>query len=270
MLRGAAVVRGSLREHLTMTTAIAVVAALLFAAGQSDAAELKVMVTGSMAAPLREIAENFARKHGHTAAVTAGITTTVTATLQAGETADLVEVTSVGMDQLARENLIRSESRVEIARALIGLAVREGAAVPGVSTQDAVARLLRNARTITYVNPRFAGQVGTNMMTFLDRAGVREDVVRKAALAFTGEEAVQKVAKGEADIVIAFVSEIIPVRGVKWLGPLPTDLQVPTSYSAAIGAGSANPDLARALLDEIASSDGRRVIAEAGLEPVAR
>lgn len=249
---------------------IAVVAALLLAASDGAAAELKVMVTGSMAGPLREIAETFARKHGHTAAVTAGITTTVTATLQAGEKADLVEVTSVGMDQLARENLIRSESRVEIARALIGLAVRDNAAVPDISTQEAVARVLRDARSITYVNPRFAGQVGTNMMTFLDRAGVREDVAKKATLAFTGEEAVQKVAKGEADIVIAFVSEIIPIRGVKWLGPLPATLQAPTSYSAAIGAGSANPDLARALLDEIKTAESQRVIKDAGLEPVAR
>jgi len=248
---------------------IAVVASLLLAASPGAAAELKVMVTGSMAAPLREIAENFAQRRGHTAAVTAGITTTVTATLQAGEKADLVEVTSVGMDQLARENLIRSESRVEIARALIGLAVRDGAALPDISTQEAVARVFRGAQSITYVNPRFAGQVGTNMMTFLDRVGVREDVAKKAALAFTGEEAVQKVAKGEADIVIAFVSEIIPVRGVKWLGPLPTDLQVPTSYSAAIGAGSTDPELARALIVAIMSAEGRRVITDAGLEPVA-
>ena len=249
---------------------IAVVTALLLAAGHVAAAELKVMVTGSMAAPLREIAETFVRKNGHTAAVMAGITTTVTATLQAGEKADLVEVTSVGMDQLARENLIRSESRVEIARALICLAVREGAAVPDISTQEAVARTLRDARSITYVNPRFAGQVGTNMMTFLDRVGVREDVAKKAALAFTGEEAVQKIAKGEADIVIAFVSEIVPVHGVKWLGPLPANLQVPTSYSAAIGAGSANPELARALLEEIGTVESQRVITAAGLEPVAR
>lgn len=249
---------------------IGLIAALLFAAGGAVAAELKVMVTGSMAAPLKEIAEDFARKNGHTAAVTAGITTTVTATLQAGEKADLVEVTTVGMDQLEREKLIRPESRREIARALIGLAVREDAAVPDISTPEAVKRALLGARSITYVNPRFAGQVGTNMMTFLDRAGVREDVAKKAALAFTGEEAVQKVAKGEADIVIAFVSEIIPVRGVKWLGPLPASLQVPTNYSAAIGAGSAHPDVARTLLDAITSPDGSRVIAKAGLEPVAR
>lgn len=249
--------------------AIAVVAALLIG-GAASAAELNVMVTGSMASPLKEIAESFARKNGHTAIVTAGITTTVTATLQAGEKADLVEVTSVGMDQLEKEKLIRGDSRVEIARALIGLAVREGAAAPDVSTQEAAKRALLEARSITYVNPRFAGQVGTNMATFFGRLGVADEVTKKAALAFTGEEAIQRVAKGEADLVVAFVSEIRHVPGVKWLGPLPASLQVPTSYSAAIGAASANPDAARALLDEITSAESERVIRDAGLEPVAR
>ncbi len=247
---------------------IAFVAALLFGAS-AGAAELKVMVTGSMATPLKEIAESFARRNGHTANVTAGITTTVTATLQAGEKADLVEVTSVGMDQLEREKLILPGSRVEIARALIGVAVREGAAAPDISSAEALKRALLQARSVTYVNPRFGGQVSVNLKTFLDRLGIAGDVEKKVQLAFTGEEAVQKVVQGEADIVLAFVSEILPVKGAKWLGPLPAAVQVPTSYSAAIGAGSANPELARALLGAITSPEGRRVITDAGLEAVA-
>lgn len=247
---------------------IVLLAALLFACGPARSAELKVMVTGSMAAPLRAIAETFAKQNGHTADVTVGITTTVSATLRSGDRPDLVEVTSFGMDQLEKENLIRAGSRAEIARAVIGIAVKNGAPVPDIATPDALLRALQGARSITYVNPRFAGQVGTNMMTFLARLGATEMVTKKAALAFTGEEAVEKVAKGEADLVIAFVSEILPVRGVKWLGPLPTSLQVPTHYSAAIGAGAAQPGAARALLDAILSADGQRRIGEAGLEPV--
>src|SRR6266850_6000244 len=119
---------------------IALVVALLCAGGAGSAAELKVMLTGSMAAPLREIAETFARKNGHTVDITVGITTTVSATLEAGEKPDLIEVTSFGMDQLEKENLIRAGSRVEIARALIGIAVRDGAAVPDISTADALMR----------------------------------------------------------------------------------------------------------------------------------
>ena len=244
------------------------VTALLFAAGTGSAAELKVMVTGSMAQPLRQIAERFARDNGHTADVTVGITTTVTATLRAGENADVIEVTSFGMTELERENLIVPESRVEIARAVIGVAVREGAVLPDIATADSLKRALLQARSVAYVNPRFAGQVGTNLMTFLTRLGVNEEVARKSVLALTGEEAVQKVARGEAEIVLAFVSEILPARGVKWLGPIPALLQVPTSYSAAVGSRSANPALARALVAEIQTPDGQRMIREAGLEPV--
>jgi len=253
---------------MTRGRTIALIAALLLAPGAANAADLKVIVTGSMAAPLREIAESFARANGHTADVTVGITTTVTATLQVGEKSDVVEVTSVGMDQLAKENLIRAESRLEIARAVIGIAVRDGAPVPDISTPEALKRVLLNARSITYVNPRFAGQVGTNLMAFLARVGITEEVTKKAALAFTGEEAVQKVAKGEADIVLAFVSEILPMPGVKWLGPIPASVQVPTNYSAAIGAHSAHPEIARALLTAITSPEGQRVIRDAGLEPM--
>src|SRR6266446_5687954 len=245
---------------------IALLAALLLAAGHGAAAELKLMLTGSMAAPLREIAETFARKNGHTVDVTVGITTTVSATLEAGEKPDLIEVTSFGMDQLEKEKLIRAGSRVEIARALIGIAVGDGAVVPDISTPEALMRALRQARSVAYVNPRFAGQVGVNLMAFLQRLGLADEVMKKAALTFTGEEAVQKVAKGEADMAIAFVSEILPVRGVKWPGPLPATLQVPTNYSAAIGAGSAQPELARMLLEAIGSADGRRLIRDSGLE----
>jgi molybdate transport system substrate-binding protein len=253
---------------LSYGRSIALVIALLFAASAGFAAELKVIVTGSMAQPLRAIAEKFARENGHAVDVTVGITTTVTATLKAGEMSDLVEVTSFGMSELEREKLIVPESRVEIARAVIGLAVREGAAVPDISTADALKRALLQARSITYVNPRFAGQVGTNLTTFLTRLGVVDEVSRKGVLAFTGEEAVQKVAMGEADVVLAFVSEILPVRGVRWAGPLPASVQVPTNYSAAVGSRSAHPELARALLDEVQAANGRRIIREAGLEPV--
>lgn len=246
---------------------IALAIALLFGASAS-AAELKVMVTGSMATPLKEIAESFAKRNGHTANVISGITASVTATLQTGETTDLVEVTSVGMDQLEKQKLILPGSRIEIAHALIGVAVREGAPVPDISSAEGLKRTLLEARSITFVNSRFGGQVSVNLKAMLDRLGITDEVTKKTTYTTTGEEAIQRVVKGETEIVLAFVSEILPVKGAKWLGPMPSGLQFPTSYSAAIGAGSANPDLARALIAAITSPEGRRVIMDAGLDPV--
>src|SRR5690349_7503441 len=190
------------------------------------------MVTGSMATPLKEIAESFAKRSGHTANVISGITASVTATLQAGDTTDLVEVTSVGMDQLEKERLILPGSRTEIAHALIGVAVRDGAPVPDISTAEALKRTLLAARSITFVNSRSGGQVSVNLRAMLDRLGITDEVTKKTMFTITGEEAVQRVVKGETEIVLAFVSEILPVKGAKWLGPMPAGLQFPTSYSA--------------------------------------
>ena len=259
--------RSGIEFHVKHAGSIAVLAALLFGAS-ANAAELKVMVTGSMATPLKEIAEDFAKRNGHTANVISGITASVTATLQAGDTTDLVEVTSVGMDQLEKEKLILPGTRTEIAHALIGIAVREGAPVPDISTADALRRTLLEARSITFVNSRSGGQVSVNLRAMLDRLGITDEVTKKTTYTITGEEAVQRVVKGETEIVLAFVSEILPVKGAKWLGPMPAGLQFPTNYSAAIGVGSANPELARALITAIRSAEGRRIIANAGLEPV--
>jgi molybdate transport system substrate-binding protein len=247
---------------------LAVAASLASATSDGFAAELKLMVTGSMAQPLREIAENFARNNGHTLNVTVGITSTVSATIRAGETPDLVEVTSVGMDALERENMIDPHTRVEVAHALIGVAVGAHASTPDISSAEALRRVLLEARSIAYVNPRFAGQVGVNLMTFLDRLGVREQVESKAVLTFTGTEAVEKAAKREADLALAFVSEILPVQGAKRLSPIPAALQVPTQYAAALGAKSAHRAVALALLREIGTANSARIIRGAGLEPI--
>src|SRR6185436_5600588 len=115
---------------------------------------------------------------------------------------------------------------------------------------------------------RSGGQVSVNLRARLDRLGITDEVTKKTTFTITGEEAIQRVVKGESEIVLAFVSELLPVKGAKWLGPMPPDLQFPTSYSAAIGAGSANPELARALIAAIRSAEGRQIISNAGLEPV--
>jgi len=85
----------------------------------------------------------------------------------------------------------------------------------------------------------------------------------------TGAESVQKMVAGEADIAISFISEILPIKGAKLVGPLPAAVQNPSSYAAAIGIASANPDAARALLQAMRGADAHHVMVDAGLEPIA-
>jgi molybdate transport system substrate-binding protein len=250
--------------------ALSVAVPLLLAGASAYAAQVKVLVSGAMAHALQEISEDFTRKNGHTLDFTAGTTGVLQDKLRAGEKADVIEVTSAGMDALEKEKLVVPGTRVELARALVGVAVREGAPVPDISTPEALKQRLIAARMVAYIDPKLGGQAGQTIVALLQRLGVTDEVVKKSTYGKTGAEAVQKMAAGDADIAISFVSEIMPIKGAKLVGPLPPALQNPSSYAAAVPAGSPNPELARALLRAMTTPDSGRIMTQAGLEPIAK
>lgn len=252
------------------TSAPAILAAfvLLFGVSHAGAAELKVLASGAMSHALQEISEDFAKQNGHTLVFTAGTTGVLQDKARAGEKADLIEVTSAGMDALEKEKLVVPGTRVELARALVGIAVREGAPVPNIATPDALKQRLMSARAVAYIDPKIGGQAGATIVALLKGMGISDDVAKKSVFGKTGAEAVQKMVGGEADIAISFVSEIMPIKGAKLVGPLPAAIQNPSSYAAAVGVNSANPAQARALLQAMNSAEGHRIMVQAGLEPI--
>jgi molybdate transport system substrate-binding protein len=209
---------------------------LLLSAPGANAAQVKVMVSGAMAHALEEISQDFTRKNGHTLDFVVGTTGVIQDKVRAGEQGDIIEVTSAGMDALEKEKLVVPGTRVELARALIGIAVRDGAASPNISTPEALKQSLMAARSVAYIDPKIGGQAGAAIVGLL--------------------------------IAISFISEIKPIKGAKVVGPLPPAVQNPSTYAAAIGAKSANPEVARALLQAMSNAESRRVITAAGLEPL--
>ena len=248
--------------------AIAAATSLVFATAGAFAAELKVYVSGAMAHALEEISEDFAKKNGHTLDFVVGTTGVLQDRVRKGEKADVIEVTSVGMDQLEKEKLVAPGTRVELARANIGVAVREGAPSIDISTPDALKQRLLAARAIAYIDPAAGGQAGAAMVSLLQKLGITEQMKNKTVHGRTGAESVQKMVAGEADIAISFVSEILPIKGAKLIGPLPAAVQNPSSYAGAIGAASANPQAARALLAAMQGAESHHVMVDAGLEPI--
>src|SRR3979409_100481 len=124
---------------------------LLLAPAAANATQLKVLISGAMAHALEEISQDFARKNGHTLDFQVGTTGVLQDKVRAGEKADLIEITSAGMDALEKEKLVLPGSRVELARALIGVAVRDGAPVPNIATPDALKERLMSARAVAYI-----------------------------------------------------------------------------------------------------------------------
>ena len=159
-------------------------------------------------------------------------------------------------------------SRVDLARALIGVGVRAGASSPDLSTPDTFKAALLKARSVSYVNPASGGTSGTYFEGLLQRMGIADAMKAKIVYRTQGSEVADAVAKGEAELGITFTSELQPNKGVKVAGTLPAAIQLPTIYSAAIATSAERGEGARAFLRTLAGAEGRAALTKAGLEPL--
>ena len=125
---------------------------------------------------------------------------------------------------------------------MIGVAVRDGAPVPDISTVDALKARLIAAKSVAWIDPKVGGAAGAAIVILLQKMDIADEVMKKSVYGKTGAEAVQKMAAGEADIAISFISEIKPIKGAKVVGPLPAAVQSPATYAGAVGVNSANPE----------------------------
>ena len=247
---------------------VAVVWSILLSGLVFAQAEVKVFVGGAMTGPVRAAGAAFARSSGHTVVYVSDTTGALQKRLAAGEKADLIVVTSTAMDTLQKENRVVQGSRVDLARALIGVAVRAGAASPDLSTPDTFKAALLKARSVSYVNPASGGTSGTYFEGLMQRMGITDAMKAKIVYRTQGSEVADAVAKGEAELGITFTSELQPNQGVKVAGTLPAAIQLPTIYSAAISTAAGNGDAARAFLRTLAGAEGRAAVKMAGLEPL--
>ncbi len=247
---------------------IAVLAVFAFGCLPAAGAELTLMVSGAMAEPIRDIAQDFAGRHGDTVRVIIGTSQSQERRIKAGEKPDLIEVNSDAMLALEKQQLLLPGTRVELARANIAVAVPADVRSPKIDTPEDLKRTLVSARRIALTDPKIRSQATEAIQKLLRRLGVQDAVLAKVVPGATGLDAVQKLADGEADLAISFESEILPIRGAKLAGRVPAALQDPTTFEGAIGASSSNPETARAMLHEITGESGRMVLERAGLEPV--
>jgi len=247
---------------------VAFVVAILLSGLAFAQAEIKVFVGGAMTEPVKSAGAGFARSSGNTLVYISDTTGALQKRLAAGEKADLIVVTSPAMDTLQKENRVVAGSRVDLARALIGVGVRAGAASPDLSTPDTFKAALLKARSVSYVNPASGGTSGTYFEGLMQRMGIAEAMKAKTVYRAQGSEVADAVAKGEAELGITFTSELQPNKGVKVAGTLPAAIQLPTIYSAAIAAAAGNADAARAFLRTLSGAEGRAALTKAGLEPL--
>ena len=245
-------------------------AALIFVSIPANAAQLKLLVGGSMQEPFREVGADFAKQTGHKLDFTVDTTGALQKHLRSGEKADIILVSAPGMDALEKEHLIMPGTRVELANAAIGVSVHAGAASPDISSPEAFKKAMLAAHSISYVDPKSGGTSGGYLDGLFQRMGIADEVKKKVVFGYQGSQVADAVATGRAELGLTFISEMLPNKGVKIAGPLPAAIQSATNYAVAIPVGSPNPEAARAFVQAMTTPAARAAIIKAGLVPLSK
>jgi molybdate transport system substrate-binding protein len=229
-------------------------------------AEIKVLTAGAFKQVLLALLPDFERTSGHKVTVENDTVGALTKRIAGGEAFDLAVLTPKAVDDLAKEGKFAAGSRANLARVGVGVVVKDGTPKPDISSVAAFKQALLAAKSVAYIDPAAGGSSGIYVAGLLDKLGVAADVKPKAKL-IPGGAVAEHVAKGEADLGIHQISEILPVKGVTLVGPLPAEIQNYTVYAAGVGAHAKESDAAKALLKALTSPAAAEVLKSKGMEP---
>jgi molybdate transport system substrate-binding protein len=238
---------------------------ILPTAGLAQAAGIKVLVVGAFEGVLKAFAPDFEKQSGHTLAMDRGTAGQLKGRIDAGEAFDLIVITPAILGELAKDGKVIAESQAKVATVGVGVGVKEGAPKPDISSVEAFKQTLLAAKAVTYIDPASGGSSGIYIDKLLDRLGIAAEVRPKVKLK-NGGHAADYVASGEADIVLQQASEILPVKGVTLVGPLPAEIQNVTTYSAAVSTKAKDPAAAQALLKALSSPQAAQLLQAKGMQ----
>jgi molybdate transport system substrate-binding protein len=235
----------------------------------SLAAELRVYSSGAPAPVVQIVAAKFSTQTGDRVPVTVATVGEIRDKLSAAPAPDVVILPAPVIGAMDKTGAFAGGSRIDLARVGIGVAVRAGAPLPDVSTEDAVRKMLVAARSIVQSDPAGGGFAGAQVARAMARLGIADLVKPKTSYKFAIGGGTAAVASGAAEIGLYNVSEILADKGVALAGPLPASLQSYITFAGAVHAGSAASDAARAFLRTLAAPEARAAWTAAGFEPPA-
>jgi molybdate transport system substrate-binding protein len=252
------------RSHMAMRLlAISVLVAAI--AGPAVAADISVFSSGAPAEVEKAVAATFARDTGHRVVFTVATPAEIQAKLRSGETPDIVVLPAPIIETLEKAGALRP-GRVDLARVGIGVIVREGAPRSDISTVDAVRKMLLDARSIVHPDPAGGGLAGVALARMMAQMGIADAVKPKLTYMFAINGGATLVAKGEVEVGLFNISEVLSAKGITLLGPLPSAVQSYIVFSASIHAGSHSSEPAQAFIRALSAPTAREHWKAGGLE----
>jgi molybdate transport system substrate-binding protein len=256
-------------QHGRMLLLVAVAAAMCLTSTAANArharqtSDLKVFTTRAIATVLQKIRGDVERKTGRKLSVTTDVAIRLVRRVKAGETFDLLVAAPGQLDELIAEGKIIRDTRTDIARSGIGVAVRRGATKPDVSSLDAFTRALVGARSIAYLKE---GQSGLYVADVLERLGIADQIKPKLTLPDT-DIVSQLVSRGEVELGIVVITQILTTDGVSLAGPLPPEIQSYITFTGGVSVNSQAVDAAKELLRMLQAPAAISVMRSQGMEP---
>jgi molybdate transport system substrate-binding protein len=230
------------------------------------AAEITLIGPGGIRAAVMQMIPDFERRTGHTVKATIGSGGGTKERVVKGEAFD-VPIVQPPLEPVTASGHVVRDSETPLAIVQVGVAVRTGAPKPDISTADAVKRLLLGAKAVSTPNAASGAGAGLSFNETLQKLGITEAMKPKLKIAQNGKGAMEMLARGDVDIGLTYISEIITEPGVELIGPLPRDISTPTGLVGFVSAHAKDPAAAKALLSYLSGPQAAAVYKERGMAP---
>jgi molybdate transport system substrate-binding protein len=229
-------------------------------------ADIRVLSTHAALDALNELGPKFERATGHRLSIGYDPAKAVKRQIENGAAFDVAIVTRPVFDDLAAQGKILLETRADIGSSGLGVTVRKGAPKPDIATTEAFKRALLAAKSVVRSTE---GTSGIYFEKLLDRLGIAEAMRDKVKLGPSGRVA-ELVARGEADMAVQQIAELLPVTGAQYAGPFPPELQLYSEFAAGVASASKHREAAKAFIATLTTPEAIALFTAAGLEPILR
>jgi molybdate transport system substrate-binding protein len=254
---------------MTRRNIVSAALVLLLVASAGDpafAADIKVLTAGAFRQVLVALTSEFEKQSGHRLVIDNETVGALVKRIDGGEGFDVTFLSPAAIDGLVKSGKVAPGTRANVARVGVGVMVKDGAAKPDIGTVDAFKRALLTAKSVAYIDPASGGSSGIYLAKLLEQLGIADQVRPKTKLKKGGHVA-DLITSGQAELGMQQISEIVTVKGVTFVGPLPQEVQNYTTYAAGIGASARDRDAAGALVKFLAGPRTGEVLKSQGMEP---
>ena len=240
----------------------------------TDSIDLRVLCAVGMRQVMLDLLPKFEQVNGYHVAITFNSSGEIVKWMDSGKAVDLVIIFRSAVEHLVKTERVLNSSLTNVATSTVGIAVREGAPKPDISSVEAFKKAMLDAKTIACPDPARGGASGTYITGMFERLGIAEAIKSKLVLSSTPENETAMpgylVATGKAEIALHQMQELLAVPGIDIVGPVPDEIQATFVFTAGVTSNTKQANAAKALIQFLGTAEAKDIIKIKGMEPASQ